>query len=162
MNYSLTIKNETTFIISPIFDSGVIINDGNEPIIIDGGKIIVEFNNEDEYVKFIEQIKNNKSYEFIIIKGKYDGSFNDFIVQLSSNVTKCERVKPTIKENENQLSYSFTIDKSECSTLKWWMILLIVLGVVIVLSVIAVIIIVTVKPTRRKVLPFRDRRTRAS
>ncbi len=155
---NLTINDETIIIVTPDNNNGIIINNGEHPIVIEGGDIVIDFNNEEDYQKFIEQIKNNKSYEFIVIKGKYNGTFDDLKIQLSSNITSCERLKPHIKEDENQLSYTFTIDKSGCSTLKWWMILLIVIGALLILTIIFIILVVTIKPLRRKILPFRERR----
>lgn len=93
----------------------------------------------------------------IIIKGKYNGSFEDFEIHLSSNVTECERLIPYEKRKENYLSYTFEIDKSECKSVKWWVILLIIIACFIIIAISAIILVIKVKPIRSKVLPYRDR-----
>lgn len=48
----MTIKNEALLIVPPDMNDGVIINDGNSPIIIEGGNIVIDFKNDEDYQFF--------------------------------------------------------------------------------------------------------------
>lgn len=70
---------------------------------------------------------------------------------------------PHEKTNSDNTLYSltFSIDNSNCSKLKWWMILLIVVGILLILATAFAISIYKIKSFRSKFLPF-DRRKRNS
>lgn len=135
-----------------------IINDNDEPVNIEGGIIIFEIEDEEDYEFISEQTKKNGSYEYIIIKGKYDGSFDDLKLQLSSEVEeKCEKIEGEFKEEDSKMSIVFSINYSDCNSFKWWYILLICLGCIMLLAAIFAILVIKNKELRNKILPFRRR-----
>lgn len=78
MTYNLTIDTKTVIILSPDIKDGIFINYGESPIIIKGGEMVLKFYDNNDYKNFVDEVKRNKSYEFIVIKGKYEGEFDEF------------------------------------------------------------------------------------
>lgn len=127
----------------------VIINKGDEPIIIEGGSILLEFDDIDEYIDLLELIKSNNRYEYIIIDGKYQGSFDHIELKKPSDSEKlCEEIKASFNEEKDKYILILSVE-STCSKLKWWIILLIVIGILIVLSTGFIILALNNKNLRR-------------
>lgn len=147
-----------SFVIIPNLDGPAIINIGKKPINIENIDIVLDFGDDDKYEKLLSTIKNNASFEYIIIDGEYIGGFSNISLLAPSKF--CEKIDIIEKkDNENNIySIAFNIDSSSCSKLKWWGILLICIGILVILSIIFIIVLLTNKSLRRKILPYRDRR----
>lgn len=147
------------------------IGDNNNTIIIkddgtiniDGGIVIIPVRTDEELHYLFQKIEKDGSYKYTIIKGKYNGSFDDVILEMSSDLenNRCETIETNFQEDYNELSIIFSFDKSKCG-IKWWVILLICLGILVVLVTIFIILITVNKTFRKKILPFRNRAKSAS
>lgn len=62
----LVIKNISRFAIANI---------GDEPLNLDEIEMVFDFNDAEEYNKFLSMIINNQSFEYIITHGKFNGDF---------------------------------------------------------------------------------------
>lgn len=108
----------------------------------------------------MEIINSNKSFELILIDGKFEGDFSSIDILSPSSPEICEVIIPELKKNLEKSLYSstFKIDKSNCSKFKWWIALLITFGILIVIAGILLVIVYGVKPLRQKFLPFSKRK----
>lgn len=146
----MIIPNDTEIILPPNVRRVLIINNGEEPILIEGGRIIIEFKDEKEYLDLKERIiSNDNIYEYTIIEGNYEGRFDDIKLLLPSDIEEnCEVLNSKFKEEKLKYSITFSIDSSPCSStkMKWWVILLITIScVVIIVSIITAIYLLKYK-----------------
>ena len=105
----------------------------------------------------MNKIEENGSFEYILIEGKYNGSFDSIYLIVPSN-NSCEKIESKFSDNKDNEKYSiiFSIDKSSCSSkMKWWIILLICIGILIILVIIFIIISLKSKRFRQIILPYR-------
>src|SRR5690606_23836641 len=107
---------------------------------IKGGTIRIDVS-DDEYDKILNGIKDDKQLNITLISGNYTGEFDksEFIFP-SDKEDDCNEINSDIEYNDKSVNALFLLDKSKCGVLKWWMILLIVIGAVAIVSVVCVII----------------------
>lgn len=140
----------STLIISPDIHSPAIINNGTDPVNIDGTEIIIDF--EGKQGDIIDIIKKAKKYEYIIIDGSYEGKFSNLKILNDKKV--CEKINGVLKEKESVYSAILTVDNSGCKGIKWWAVLLIVIGISAIIISIFIVVVLMNKDLRRKILPF--------
>lgn len=125
-------------VVLPDINKPAIINVGSEPISIDDIIIVIDFSDSESYENLLSTIRENKTYEYIILDGNFKGNFSDISLKKPSD--ECKKALPISKIEDNLYSVTFKVDSSDCSNFKWWYILLICLGVVIVIvGVIAIV-----------------------
>lgn len=127
----------------------IVKNDGI--INIKGGTVVIPIRTDEEHQYLYQQIEKDGRYKYTIIKGKYNGSFDDILLEKSSNlkIDRCETLDPKFENDYDELSVVFKFDKSNCS-LKWWVILLICLGILAVIVAISIIVYVHVNKRKYK------------
>lgn len=144
-------------------DIHIFVNTRDNPIEINGGSVIFDFNKMPEkFDEFLQKAREGEN-EFILINGKYIGSFDEIKVIPPSNYSSCETFIAQQKLNSDKYSAIFTINSDKCGPeskltsnekLTWWVILLIVIGIVFVLALVFLIIIFSNSKLRRRFLPF--------
>lgn len=156
MSVNLTLKGDSNVVISfgsdiyTVFD---VIGE-NGIIIIENATLTLDIQSQEDFKMLLDSIQSNESFEIVIIKGPYQGSFDDVNIQTPKNLNYCEKINPKTKEYTDKLAMVFPIDNSGCS-LKWWIILLICEGIFFVTILVSIILVLKIKRIRRCVLPFR-------
>src|SRR5690606_13559539 len=90
----------------------------------------------------------------------FKGNFSSIDIIKPSDSKYCEIIVPHEKTNSDKTLYkvTFSIDKSNCSKFKWWMILLIVVGILLVITLVFIISVYKIKSLREKIFPYNKRK----
>lgn len=77
-------------------------------------------------------------------------------MKILNNKTLCEKIRGTLKKDEKNTVYYtvLTLDETGCKGIKWWAIVLILIGVLAAIIVIFFIVVFNNKSLRKKLLPF--------